>query len=207
MNVKIIAVAILSGLFGAVGVWVLAPRDAAREPAPLPPDGASVEAAAELREAAQALRDLARSVRREEASRGVSPEGSSPPPAGPLEAGKPSPSPDVERLLAMMERVLAALSAGGGALVQAPLRDSAGSQSFTPRPMRTLYTSEEAATKSLLLLSRAQVLERLGLPEQVSGSDGTLVWSYPDGYVSFIDGLVCNAYVIAEPEPADAEEK
>jgi hypothetical protein len=61
----------------------------------------------------------------------------------------------------------------------------------SPSSLRAAWPSDEAARGALFFRGYSEVLRLLGPPERVgTGGELRVIWSYPDGWVRFIDGFV-----------------
>jgi hypothetical protein len=62
------------------------------------------------------------------------------------------------------------------------------------RKIGVVWQSKESAINSIYMSTYSQVLNKLGIPNSISGSRGlTVEWYYPDGHIRFVDGYV--AYI------------
>jgi hypothetical protein len=193
MNAKILLTAFFAAIFGAlVGRYVgsgdgrsITDDDALSTGTP------ESEAARELRDAAIAIKEAADALKK---SARTSPSPMLPAPVGtPTAESAPTETRSIEakidRWMAAMERIVAVGQASSGA-DRTPLREWATSTDPQQKALTSKYSTDEQATRALLLLTQRQILQTIGYPESISTSGDGVVWSYPDGSVMFGDGLV-----------------
>lgn len=202
MNAKILLTAFFAAILGAlVGRYVgIGDGRSTADDNVLSTASPESDAARELRDAAISIKEAAdalkRSVRTAPAAISQSPVGT--PTAESAPTGTRSIEAKIDQWMAAMERIVAVGQVPNGA-DRPPLREWVTSTDPQQKALTSKYSNDAQATRSLILLTQRQVLQLIGYPESISASGDGVVWSYPDGCVTFADGLVTYVGVYVPP--------
>lgn len=208
MNAKLILTAFCAAILGAFVGQYFGSGDGRPTEGDLPTHSVDADAARELREAAIAIKDAA--IALDKASR-IRPaaQGAQ---AAPTVTPESAPTLDaslatrMDRWMAAMERLVAVSAMPTGA-DKTPMREWSTLIETPAKALVSRFANDQEATRALLLLTQRQVLQLIGAPESLSGSGDGVVWNYPDGCITFRDGLVAyvGVYTPSEEDESDGD--